>query len=213
MNSTLILDYLETMFPEAKAELDHKNAYELTIAVLLSAQTTDIGVNKVTPNLFQEYPDVFALSKADVKDVERILKSIGLYRNKSKNIITLANQVIENFNGKIPQTREELMTLAGIGRKSANVIMSVCFDVPAIAVDTHVLRVSKRLRLAYQNDDVLTVEKKLMRKFPRERWSKAHHQLIFFGRYKCKAKNPDCLNCPFQSFCREYPKQRSRFES
>ncbi len=207
-----ILDHLEQLYPDAWCEVNHKNAYELTIAVLLSAQTTDISVNKVTPLLFEKYPSVYELSQASLKDVENILKTLGLYRNKAKNIITLAKQVIENFDGEIPDNQTDLVTLAGIGRKSANVVVSCWYGVPAIAVDTHVSRVSKRLRLAYANDDVNVIERKLNRKFPKDRWSKAHHTMIFFGRYQCKAKNPDCLDCPFKSFCREYPNQKHRFE-
>lgn len=213
MKPVEILDELEKLYPDAWCELVHRNAYELTIAVLLSAQTTDISVNKVTPVLFEKYPSVYELAQADLKDVEAILKSLGLYRNKSKNIILLAKQVIESFGGIIPDNQEDLMTLAGIGRKSANVVVSCWYGVPAIAVDTHVSRVSKRLRLAYANDDVEAIERKLNRKFPKQRWSKAHHTMIFFGRYRCKAKKPECLGCPFTSFCREYPFQKYRFEN
>lgn len=199
-----IFDELLRMFPFAKAELDYRNAYELTIAVLLSAQTTDIAVNKVTPALFERFPSVYELALATNEEVESYIKTLGLYRNKARSMISLANQVIENFDGQIPQTRQELMTLSGIGRKSANVILSVIFKVPAIAVDTHVERVSKRLRLAYQNDSVYKVEQKLMRKFKKEQWNQLHHLLIFFGRYHCKSQSPLCSKCPFTSFCYYY---------
>lgn len=201
MTSQEIFDPLVRLFPMAECELVHKNAYELSIAVMLSAQTTDISVNKVTPALFDRFPDVYTLSQATQQEVEFYIKSLGLYRNKAKNMILFANEVIERFDGTIPQTREELMSLSGIGRKSANVILSVIFHVPAIAVDTHVERVSKRLRLAFQNDSVLQVEQKLMRKFDRSQWNQLHHLLIFFGRYQCKSQNPLCDACPFTSFC------------
>lgn len=211
MTPVEILDELEQLFPDAWCELVHRNAFELTIAVLLSAQTTDIAVNKVTPALFEKYPNPQLLAKAELKEVEKLLKTLGLYRSKAQNIITLANQLMNDFNGEIPSTMEELVSLAGIGRKSANVVLSCWFGYDAIAVDTHVARVSIRLRLAYANDDVEKIEKKLNRKFPQNRWSKAHHTMIFFGRYMCKAKKPECQDCPFQSFCREFPNQKNRF--
>lgn len=199
-----IFDYLVQLYPHAECELVHQNAYELSIAVMLSAQTTDIAVNKVTPALFQRFPDVYSLSQASQSEVESYIKTLGLYRNKAKSMIAFANEVIEHFDGIIPQTRNELMSLSGIGRKSANVILSVIFHVPAIAVDTHVQRVAKRLRLAFQNDDVLKVEQKLMKKFEISQWNKLHHLLIFFGRYHCKSQNPLCEICPFTSFCYYY---------
>lgn len=199
-----IFEELEKMYPMAQCELVHKNAYELSIAVMLSAQTTDVAVNKVTPKLFERFSNVYELSRVQPRDVEPYIKTLGLYRNKAKAMVLFANEVIENFNGEIPNNREDLMTLSGIGRKSANVILSVIFHVPAIAVDTHVERVSKRLRLAYQNDSVLKVEQKLMRKFKKDQWNQLHHLLIFFGRYRCKAKSPQCEECPFTSFCYYY---------
>jgi len=197
-----IYDQLLLMFPDAQCELTHRNAFELTIAVLLSAQTTDKSVNRVTPALFERYPDAASLAKADPSEVEGYLHSLGLYRNKARNIIKLAQELIERFEGEIPSTREELMTLSGIGRKSANVVLLECFNEPTVPVDTHVERVSKRLKLAKEEDSVLEVEKKLMRKFPKEYWRKMHHLLIFFGRYRCKSQHPACEKCPFVSFCR-----------
>lgn len=207
-----ILDHLEEMYPDAWCELTHTNAYELLIAVVLSAQTTDLAVNQVTPELFEAFPSVYELSQASYSEVEGHIKRIGLYRNKAKNIVELSKRVVELHNGEIPSTREDLENLPGVGRKTANVVLSCWFGVPAIAVDTHVSRVSKRLRLAYANDSVAKVEQKLNRKFPQDRWSKAHHTMIFFGRYKCKSIKPDCEGCPFQSFCREYPNQKHRYE-
>ncbi|HHY96672.1 MAG TPA: endonuclease III [Acholeplasma sp.] len=164
----LFINYLDELFPNAKAELNFSNNFELLIAVVLSAQTTDVSVNKVTPKLFKKYPTPFDLSKADVNEVETIINSIGLYRNKSKNIIELSKILVEKYNGEIPNRREALESLPGVGRKTTNVVLSNAFDVPAFAVDTHVERISKRLGIALENDSVLTVEEKLMALFPRQ---------------------------------------------
>lgn len=203
MNTDEILDILEEMYPEAKAELNYNNPFELTIAVVLSAQTTDISVNKVTPLLFEKYPSPYELSKAKLKDVEDIIKSIGLYKNKAKNIISLSKKLVDDYNGEVPINKKDLLSLDGVGIKSSNVIRSVAFNIPSIAVDTHVSRVSKRLNLAKKDDSVIKVEEKLKRKIKRNRWSKAHHLFIFFGRYKCKAIKPVCKDCPFINFCKE----------
>lgn len=202
INTNYILDELEIMFPNAECELVHKNAYELVVAVALSAQTTDISVNKITPKLFKSYPTPYDLASADIKEIENHIKSIGLYRNKAKNIKGLAQCLIDLYGGEVPKEMDELILLPGVGRKTANVIMSVCFNIPAIAVDTHVERVSKRLGLAFKNDSVLAVEKKLQKKIKKDRWNKAHHLFIFFGRYKCTARNPQCDGCPFYDFCK-----------
>ena len=207
-----ILAKLTEMFPDAHCEMIHRNPFELAVAVVLSAQTTDVSVNKVTPQLFEKFPTPQALASASLEEIESCIHRIGLYHNKAKSIQGLARGVVEQFDGVMPQTMEELMSLPGVGRKSANVIMSVCFGMPAIAVDTHVERVSKRLRLAAPKDTVLEVEKKLMRKLPKSEWSHAHHLFIFFGRYFCKAKNPQCQDCPFTSFCREYQAQQKQAE-
>lgn len=196
-----ILETLENMFPHANVELNHQNQFELLIAVVLSAQTTDVSVNKVTPQLFQAYPTAYALSLAKQEDVERFIKTIGLYRNKAKNIIELSKKLVESYQGEVPHTREELESLPGVGRKTTNVVLSNAFGVPAIAVDTHVERVSKRLGLVKQEDSVLVVEKKLMKKFPKASWQKLHHQLIFFGRYHCLAKKPKCEACLLYDVC------------
>jgi len=201
INSQYIQDNLDVLFPNAKCELNHKNEFELLIAVILSGQSTDQRVNMCSPLLFKEYPDAFKLSKADVKDVEKIIKPIGLYHNKALNIIKTSKMLVDKFEGNIPNDFNELVSLPGVGRKTANVILSNCFDVPAFAVDTHVERVSKRLNIAKKNDNVLIVEKKLNKFFPKERWCKLHHQLIFFGRYKCKAIKPECIDCPFEGKC------------
>lgn len=202
IDTNYILDELEIMFPNAECELVHKNAYELAVAVALSAQTTDISVNKITPKLFKSYPTPYDLASADIKEIENHIKSIGLYRNKAKNIKGLAQCLIDLYGGEVPKEMDELILLPGVGRKTANVIMSVCFNIPAIAVDTHVERVSKRLGLAFKNDSVLVVEKKLQKKIKKDRWNKTHHLFIFFGRYKCTARNPKCDGCPFYDFCK-----------
>ena len=197
------LENLNRLYPDAHCELNHKDSFELLIAVVLSAQTTDVSVNRVTPALFEKYPDALSLSEASEEDVMRLIHSIGLYKNKSRNIINLAKELVKRFDGEVPSKREELESLPGVGRKTANVVLSNCFDYPAFAVDTHVSRVSKRLMIARKDDDVLTIEKKLMKFFPRNCWSRLHHQFIFFGRYKCKAKNPECTDCPFRDSCRK----------
>jgi endonuclease III len=202
------LSIMEAMFPQAKAELNHQNAYELTCAVLLSAQATDVSVNKVTPALFKAYPDALSLSKASVSDVEALIKTIGLYKNKAKALVSMANKVVSDYQGEIPSTKKALLTLDGVGIKTANVILSVWFNVPAIAVDTHVDRVSKRLGFAKPSDNVGDVERKLKRKINRKHWSKAHHLMIFFGRYHCKAINPQCETCPLQSQCHYYKRKK-----
>ena len=200
----LVYEELNRLFPNAKCELIHKNAFELVCAVSLSAQTTDERVNMATPTLFEKYPTPLALSQAELKDVEDIIKSIGLYHNKAVHLINMAKQLVNEYDGIVPSTMEELIKLDGVGRKTANVVLSVAFEKPAIAVDTHVARVSKRLGLAKKDDDVLTVEKKLMRKFPKYQWNHLHHLLIFFGRYLCKARQPMCNDCPLKAICTEY---------
>ena len=196
-----IITELDKLFADAHCELVHHSNFELLIAVVLSAQTTDERVNSVTPVLFRKYPDARKLSKAKLSDVEKIIKPIGLYHNKAINIIKIAEKLVSDFDGEVPEKREELESLPGVGRKSANVVLNNCFEVPAFAVDTHVSRVSKRLGIADEYDDVGEIERKLMKFFPEDKWGKLHHQFIFFGRYKCKAKNPDCSDCPFKKIC------------
>jgi len=198
-----ILDTLDEMFPEAHCELVHRNAYELCVAVVLSAQTTDVSVNKVTPALFERYPTIKDLANAEQSEVEAYIKTIGLYRSKAKNIIGLAQFAHEHYHDSIPNTMDELVKMPGVGRKSANVVLSVCYNVPAFAVDTHVERISKRLGFARKNDTVLDVEKKLMKKIPKSRWNDMHHKFIFFGRYFCTAKKPNCSKCPLVDICKE----------
>ncbi len=203
MTTDEILDELERQFPNAHCELVHRNAYELIVAVVLSAQTTDEAVNRVTPALFEAFPTPEAMANADLHDIETKIRRIGLYHNKAKSIQALSRALLEQYNGEIPSSMEELTALAGVGRKTANVVRSVWFDIPSFAVDTHVERISKRLNLAKASDSVITVEEKLKRKIKRERWNRAHHLLIFFGRYRCTARNPQCEGCAFTSFCKK----------
>ncbi|MFA6627264.1 MAG: endonuclease III [Bacilli bacterium] len=204
MTKNDVFSTLKTMFPHVGCELNYQSHYELLVSVILSAQTTDKRVNMVTVELFEIYPDLSSLSQADPDVLKRIIGSLGLYQTKSKNLIQMANQVINQFEGKIPNTLEELTTLAGVGRKTANVMLSEGFHIPAMAVDTHVKRVSNRLGLAHSdNPDV--VEESLQKVFPRSQWHEAHHLMIHFGRYICKAKKPDCFRCPFECEFREAP--------
>ena len=189
------------LFPDAHCELNHRNPFELLIATILSAQATDVGVNKVTPKLFERFPTPAHLAAASAEEVIECIQSLGLYRSKAKNIRLCAQQLMERFDGEVPQTREELVSLAGVGRKTANVVMSVAFNIPAFAVDTHVERISKRLQICRQKDTVLEVEETLCRKIPKELWSRAHHWMIFFGRYHCIARKPKCHECPLLEMC------------
>jgi len=210
LNNTQIrycLDQMGEMFPDAHCELNHSNPFELVIAVALSAQCTDVLVNKVTKSLFEKYKTPEDYLAVPLEELQNDIRSIGLYRNKAKNIQNLCRIVLEEYNGDIPTDRDELTKLPGVGRKTANVVVSVAYNIPAIAVDTHVERVSKRLGICRWKDSVLEVEKTLMRKIPKEEWSLTHHRLIFFGRYHCKAQNPQCPSCPLLELCREGKKR------
>jgi endonuclease-3 len=210
LNNTQIrycLDEIGKMFPDAHCELNHSNPFELVIAVSLSAQCTDALVNKVTKSLFEKYKTPEDYLKVSLEELQNDIRSIGLYRNKAKNIQSLCRMVLDDYNGELPMDRDELTKLPGVGRKTANVVVSVAFNIPAIAVDTHVERVSKRLGICRWKDSVLEVEKTLMKKVPKEEWSLTHHRLIFFGRYHCKAQNPQCPSCPLLELCREGKKR------
>jgi endonuclease-3 len=202
-----MLEAIAEMFPDARCELNHSNPFELTIAVLLSAQCTDETVNKVTEHLFVKYRKPEDYLAVPLEELEQDIRRIGLYRNKAKHIRELCRMLIEEYGGELPRERDELMKLPGVGRKSANVVVSNAFGVPAIAVDTHVERVSKRLKIADPDDTVLEVERKLMKLVPEEEWTITHHRLIFFGRYHCKAQNPKCDVCPLLDACREGPQR------
>ena len=189
------------MFPDAHCELKHENAFELTIAVLLSAQATDKGVNKVTADLFNKYKTPQDYLDVPLSVLENDLRAIGLYKTKSKNVRKLCEILLSDYNGEVPATYDDLVRLPGVGRKTANVVLSVWFKVPRIAVDTHVERISKRLKFARLKDNVLEVEERLMYLLPEDTWSHAHHALIFFGRYHCTARNPSCDECPLYKLC------------
>ena len=199
-----LLSYLDELFPLAKCELFYSKDYELVIAVMLSAQTTDKSVNAVTPIVFNKYPSLDALNNASLENIEEILKPIGLYKNKAKNLKGIVKDLIERFNYQVPSNKEQLMTLPGVGNKTAGVIRAEIFKIPDLPVDTHILRISKRLNLAKKDDEPIDVEKKLKKLIPEERWIKSHHQLIHFGRYFCTARSPQCENCKIKDMCINY---------
>ena len=205
-NINRLLDYLDELFPHAKCELLYKRDYELVIAVMLSAQTTDKSVNAVTPVLFDKYQSLDALNQAPLSDIEEILKPIGLYKNKAKNLKGIVKDLIERFNYQVPSNKEQLMTLPGVGNKTAGVIRAEIFQIPDLPVDTHILRIAKRLKLAKKDDEPIDVEKKLKKIIPEGRWIKSHHQLIHFGRYNCTARSPQCENCKISDMCINYLK-------
>ena len=196
-----ILLEIEKLFPNASCELVYHNLYELLIAVMLSAQTTDKSVNLVTPNLFMKYPTALSLSNAEYDDVKSIIARLGLSSNKAKNIIATSKMLVEKYNGVVPSILEELITLPGVGRKTANVVLSEGYKIPRIAVDTHVERVSKRLGIVSDSASVLDVEQTLMKLIDEPLWHKSHHLLLFFGRYFCLAKKPNCENCFYKNKC------------
>ena len=194
----LITQYLDKNFPNVDCELDFSNNLELIIAVLLSAQCKDEYVNRATKKLFEKYKTIDDYADAKVEDIEKLIKTLGLYKAKSKNIVGMANMLRDVYDYKIPTTREELIKLPGVGRKTANVVLSVGFNIPAIAVDTHVERVAKMFGLVDKNDNPLQVEKKLMELFPMKDWGKIHHQLIHLGRYKLPARGEKNLDAELE---------------
>ena len=198
-----ILDYLDELFPNPKCELNYNKDYEFLIAIVLSAQTTDKRVNKVTEVLFREYPDLDSLSNADVSRIEDIIREIGTFRRKSIYVRDIALKLVSDGYNYIPNDRKYIESLPGVGRKTANVFLSNIYEEQAIAVDTHVSRVSKRLGLVNKNDEVSKIEKKLEKKIPYDRWGKTHHQLVLFGRYYCKAQKPNCINCKLKNICKK----------
>lgn len=203
-----VLTYFEELFPDAYCELNHESDFQLLVAVMLSAQTTDKKVNQLTASLFKKYPDVETMAKVSLEQLQEDIKTIGLYRNKAKNLLAMSKILIDEYNGIVPSDQKKLESLPGVGRKTANVVRSVAFNIPAFAVDTHVERISKRLGFAKKDDNVLNVEKKLCRSIPRQSWNKAHHQFIFFGRYFCKASNPNCKECKLFDMCKDSIKKK-----
>ncbi len=202
ISSEEVINNLDILIPNPRCELDYTKDYELLMATILSAQTTDKRVNMVTKTLFKY--SLEELANLDLKVIEDIIRPIGTYTRKAIYVKEVARRLIKEQNGKVPNDRAYLESLPGVGRKVANVVLSNLFSYPAIAVDTHVERVSKRLGFAKDNDSVLTVEKKLMKVFPKEKWSRLHHQLVLFGRYTCKSVKPECMTCPFNDKCKYF---------
>ncbi len=197
------LDILEETYPDAHCELDHKNPFELLVATILSAQCTDIRINKVTSEMFKKYNKPEDFANMDINKLEGLIKECGLFRNKAKNIKASSSVILENYNGEVPNTISELMKLPGVGKKTANVVASTAFGVPAIAVDTHVFRVSNRIGFVHEKN-VLDTEKALQNKIDKSRWTKAHHLFIFHGRRCCTARSPRCESCTINKICRSY---------
>ena len=200
-NILLINDYLNLLYENPKCELDYNKDYELLIAVMLSAQSTDKGVNKVTKELFLKYDTLEKIKNASLDDIKKIIRPIGSYNKKASNILSIAKVLLDKYDGVVPRTHEELEIMSGVGRKTANVVLAELFNIPSFAVDTHVIRVSNRLNLV-NSSDPLVIEEKLKKIFEKETWNKKHKQLVLFGRYHCKAKNPSCVNCKLKTICK-----------
>ncbi len=199
----LCLDILEKTYPDAHCELEHESPFELLVATILSAQCTDVRVNKVTSEMFKKYKEPEDFAYMDIKKLEGLIKECGLFRNKAKNIKASSSVILEDYNGEVPNTISELMKLPGVGKKTANVVASTAFGVPAIAVDTHVFRVSNRIGFVHEKN-VLDTEKALQNKIDKSRWTNAHHLFIFHGRRCCTARNPNCEGCTINNICRYY---------
>lgn len=206
MNS--IVEYLDYLFPNPRCELNYNKDYELLISVMLSAQTTDKMVNKVTSVLYSKYDTLEKIADADISDIKNIIKPLGNYNKKASNIIEIAKRLINDTNGVVVNNRTYLETLPGVGRKTTNVVLANLYNENVIAVDTHVARVSKRLGIAKGSDDVLIIEKKLNKKFSKDILGRLHHQLVLFGRYYCKAKNPKCNSCSLCEVCKYNKKNK-----
>lgn len=200
----LFENYLEELYSDARCELQYSKDYELLIAVVLSAQTTDKRVNSVTPILFSKYPTLEDLANASTQDVAQILMPIGTFQKKAQFVTQIAKRLVLEQNGKVPNDPTYLVTLPGVGRKTVNVVLSNLYNYPAIAVDTHVERVSKRLGFVKDNATVLEVEKKLQKLYRKDSWSRRHHQMVLFGRYHCKAIHPECEHCKIKDICFKY---------
>ena len=196
-----LYSYINSLFPNARCELFYSKDYELVIAVMLSAQTTDKAVNNVTKTLFNKYKSINEINDAKISDIEEIIKPLGLYKNKAKNIKEIASKLVNEFEGIVPNDKLKLQTLSGIGNKSAGVIRAEVFKIPDLPVDTHILRISKRLGVVNDNATPNEVENKLKNLLPKEEWISAHHKLIFFGRYFCTAKKPHCDECKIREYC------------
>ena len=202
-NINAISTFMDEVYPNVGCELIYHKDYELVMAVMLSAQTTDVAVNAVTKVLFAKYDSLESLANAKLEDIEDIIRSIGLYKNKAKNVIGIAQTLLNNYGGAIPTDKDELQKLPGVGNKTAGVIRAEIFKTPDLPVDTHILRISKRLKLAKKDDGPYEVEMKLKKSFPESSWIKIHHQLIHFGRDICTARSPQCERCKLRDFCIE----------
>ena len=198
----IISNYIDSLFPHAKCELFYNRDYELVIAVMLSAQTTDKAVNGVTEKLFKDYPSLEELDNASLEDIEEHIKSLGLYKNKAKNIKGITHKILTDFSGELPSDKDLLQTLPGIGNKSAGVIRIEVFKIPDLPVDTHIIRITNRLGIASKNDEPIDIERKLKKLIPESNWIKTHHQLIHFGRYFCLARSPKCEECKLREYCK-----------
>ena len=199
---SIISNYVDSLFPDAKCELFYNRDYELAIAVMLSAQTTDKAVNAVTYKLFNDFPSLGALENATQEEIEERIKQLGLYKNKAKNIKGIVHKIINDFDGQLPSDKDLLQTLPGIGNKSAGVIRIEVFKIPDLPVDTHIIRISNRLGIANSKDEPIDIEKKLKKLIPESNWIKTHHQLIHFGRYFCTARSPKCEECALKKYCK-----------
>jgi endonuclease III len=203
-----VIEYFKQNMPVAETELNHTNPYELIVATILSAQCTDKRVNMITPAFFERFPTPEALAVANQETVFEVIKSCSYSNNKAKNLIGMAKGVVENFGGEIPSDLTDLQTLPGVGRKTANVVASIAFNTAAIAVDTHVFRVARRIGLSHNAKTPLETEKQLMQNIPKELWAVAHHWLILHGRYTCIARKPKCAECGISTFCKEFTKPK-----
>ena len=203
MNNERIFNYLDELIINPICELNYTKDYELLISVMLSAQTTDKRVNMVTKVLYAKYPTLEELSKANLEEVKMIIRSLGTYSKKASNVIAISNRLIDESLGKVPNNRDFLESLPGVGRKTTNVVLGIVYNVPCIAVDTHVARVAVRLGYAKEGDSVYIIEQKLTKKIPKDNMIRIHHQLLLFGRYYCKAVKPECQTCKLYDICKE----------
>ena len=201
IDKDLLLNYLDELYPDAHCELNYSNNHELLIAIMLSAQTTDKAVNKATAILFKHFPTLFDLKTASLEDIEKDIAFLGMYHNKAKHIKEIATELVDKYDGKVPHDANALTSLSGVGNKTKNCYLAEAYNEPFLAVDTHVQRISKRLGLAKEKDNVDVIEKKLLKFIPCERLIKTNHQIIWFGRYKCKAVNPICEDCKLKEIC------------
>ena len=199
-----IIEYFKENMPSPHTELHYSNPYELLVAVILSAQCTDKRINMVTPALFEAYPSPYHMAKASVDDIFNYIKSVTFPNNKAKSLLGMANMLVDCYNGEVPSSIDKLVKIPGVGRKTANVILSVVFNQAAMAVDTHIFRVSNRIGLTNNSKTPLETERTLVKHIPEELIATAHHWLILHGRYVCTARKPDCLNCGLKPFCKHF---------